>query len=395
MVVAVTKNYDGADDFFEQLALVVNVVCASCKRKDIIRDSYQEMVQKQIGNGEIGTGRGLNQKTSLVRAGDTRWSSHYKTIISLKNLFPEVIKVLQYVEEEGSSLNNQNQAYGILSYFKTVDFVFYLHLMLEIFGLTNTLSKHLQRKDQNILQAASLVKVTMKTFKAFRNNGFPSMLENVFSFCHKHKIKIVEMSEFYVTPRNRRTNVTNQHHFEVDIFNMVLDIQIQEFGDRFSEVSTDLLQYMAAFSPCNAFSMFGKSKLVKLSELYKTDFNDSEMVYLDGQLESYYHSFIDDEKFSNLKRIADLSRLMVETGKHLSFPLVYQLLKLTLVLPIATATVERCFSAMKLLKTNLRNKMSDDFLNDALICSVEKEALMNVKIERVIERFRKICNRRG
>ncbi|KAL7589555.1 hypothetical protein Lser_V15G40695 [Lactuca serriola] len=69
------QGYDGASSIevhLMQLALVVNVVCASCKRKDIIRDSYKERVQKEIGNGEIETGRGLNQETSLVRVGDTR-----------------------------------------------------------------------------------------------------------------------------------------------------------------------------------------------------------------------------------------------------------------------------------------------------------------------------------
>ncbi|KAL4557442.1 hypothetical protein LXL04_035619 [Taraxacum kok-saghyz] len=114
--------------------------------------------------------------------------------------------------------------------------------------------------------------------------------------------------------------------------------------------------------------------------------NNLERSYLETQLETYYHSLIVDERFSNLKGIADLSRLMVETGKDRTFPLVYRLLKLTLVLPVATASVERCFSAMKLLKNDLRNRIGDDFLNDALICSVEKEALINVKIENVMER---------
>ncbi|XP_023750521.1 uncharacterized protein LOC111898857 [Lactuca sativa] len=266
--------------------------------------------------------------------------------------------------------------------------------MLEIFGLTDTLSRYLQKKDQDILEAASLVKVTMNTLKALTNNGFPSILEKVFSFCQKHKIKIVEISNCYVTPRNHRTKITNQHHFEVDIFNTILDMQIQEFGNRFSEVRTDLLEYMLALSPCNSFSMFDKSKFVKLSELYKMDFTDLERVHLDGQLETYYHSLIDDEGFANLKGIADLSHLMVETGKHRSFPLVYRLLKLPLVLPVATATIERCFSAMKLLKTELRNKIGDDFMNDALTYSVEKEALVDVRIERVMERFQKMGKRR-
>ncbi|XP_052621574.1 uncharacterized protein LOC128127191 [Lactuca sativa] len=114
---------------------------------------------------------------------------------------------------------------------------------------------------------------------------------------------------------------------------------------------------MAALSPCDSFSGFDKAKLLKLSEIYKNDFDDSERVQLNGQLDIYYHSLLHDERFFNLKGIADLSRLLVETGKHLSFPLVYRLLKLTLVLPVATATVEQCFSAMKFLKTDLRNRI--------------------------------------
>ncbi|KAL7606610.1 hypothetical protein Lser_V15G15016 [Lactuca serriola] len=180
------------------------------------------------------------------------------------------------------------------------------------------------------------------------------------------------MTEYYVTPRKRRTNKTNQHHFEVVIFNTILDMHIQEFGDRFSEVSTELMENMAALSPCDSFSSFDKAKLLKLSEIYKNDFDDLERAQLNGHLDIYYHSLLHDDRFFNLKEIADLSRLLVETGKHLYFPLVYRLLKLALVLPVATATVERCFSAMKFLKTNLRNRIGDDFMNGVLICSVEK-----------------------
>ncbi len=41
-----------------------------------------------------------------------------------------------------------------------------------------------------------------------------------------------------------------------------------------------------------------------------------------------------------------LAKLMVDRKKHLAFPLVYHLLKLVLVLPVATASVERCFLAL-------------------------------------------------
>ncbi|XP_023730174.1 uncharacterized protein LOC111877903 [Lactuca sativa] len=186
------------------------------------------------------------------------------------------------------------------------------------------LVKASSKKDQNILEAALLVKGTKKALLVFRKDGFPQIWKKICAFCEKHSIEIVDMSGYYVTPRKRKTNKTNQHHFEVVIFNTILDMQIQKFGDRFSEVGTELMENMAALSPCDSFSSFDKTKLLKLSEIYKNDFDDSERAQLNGQLDIYYHSLLHDERFFNLNGIAGLSRLLVETGKHLSFPLVYR-----------------------------------------------------------------------
>ena len=73
------------------LSLVMNVVNASCKRKDMIREKNKERVEEAIGMGEIETGRGLNQELSLIRDGDTHWGSHHKTIERLISLFPVVV----------------------------------------------------------------------------------------------------------------------------------------------------------------------------------------------------------------------------------------------------------------------------------------------------------------
>jgi hypothetical protein len=78
-----------------------------------------------------------------------------------------------------------------------------------------------------------------------------------------------------------------------------------------------------------------------------------------------------DSRFATLNTISELVRLMVDTKKHLGFPLAHRLLKLVLILPIATALVDRCFSTMKIVKTMLRNHMGDGFMNDCFICFVE------------------------
>jgi hypothetical protein len=64
---------------------------------------------------------------------------------------------------------------------------------------------------------------------------------------------------------------------------------------------------------------------------------------------------------------------MVETRKYHLYRLVYRLLKLVLVLPVATATVERCFSDMKIVTRSLSNRMGDQHLSHRLICYIEKK----------------------
>ncbi|XP_052107534.1 uncharacterized protein LOC127740540 [Arachis duranensis] len=61
-----------------------------------------------------------------------------------------------------------------------------------------------------------------------------------------------------------------------------------------------------------------------------------------------------NDQFSNLNGIDALSQKLVETQKNIIYPLVFLLLKLALVLPVATASVERTFSTMNIIKSRLQ-----------------------------------------
>ena len=62
-----------------------------------------------------------------------------------------------------------------------------------------------------------------------------------------------------------------------------------------------------------------------------------------------------------------------------------RLIRLVLTLPVTTATTERAFSAMKLIKTRLRSKIGDDFLRDCLILYIEKEIAIKFTTESLID----------
>ncbi|XP_076883888.1 uncharacterized protein LOC143532846 [Bidens hawaiensis] len=126
-----------------QVSTLTNVVCASCKRIDMIRESQKEKLKEAIGREEVETGSGLNQELSLARAGDTLWSSHHKTLTRLLQLYTSVIEVLEYIRNHGDTNVKQRQANGIWKYMKTYDFAYYLHLMKYVLGITNNLSQSL------------------------------------------------------------------------------------------------------------------------------------------------------------------------------------------------------------------------------------------------------------
>uniref|UniRef100_A0A0A8YBY8 Uncharacterized protein n=1 Tax=Arundo donax TaxID=35708 RepID=A0A0A8YBY8_ARUDO len=72
-----------------------------------------------------------------------------------------------------------------------------------------------------------------------------------------------------------------------------------------------------------------------------------------------------DDSFKGLENLVDLSVKLVETKRHKVYDMVYLLLKL--LVPVATASVERVFSTMTLVKTKLRNKMGGSLLDDCLV----------------------------
>lgn len=81
-----------------------------------------------------------------------------------------------------------------------------------------------------------------------------------------------------------------------------------------------------------------------------------------------------DPMFANCHRTSDLAIKMVQAKMNTEFGLIFCLIRLdglVLILPVATATVERAFLALKFVKTDARNKMGTNWLNHRMTCYIE------------------------
>ncbi|XP_021754893.1 uncharacterized protein LOC110720191 [Chenopodium quinoa] len=190
----------------------------------------------------------------------------------------------------------------------------------------------LQKSDQDIVNAMTMEDVTKRHLQELRDDGWDSHMEKVTTFMVKYDIEIPNMEEKYVVPGRRqfrggRPQVTNLHHFRVEVFLSVIDLQLQELNNRFDE------------------------------------------------------------------NLNELSMKLVETQKNETHPIVYLLLKLVLLLPVATTSVERAFSGMTQIKSKLRNSMGDQLLINCLVTSLEKDLFLNVGIDAIVNRFQNMKNR--
>jgi hypothetical protein len=230
-----------------------------------------------------------------------------------------------------------------------------------------------------------------------RESGWDDLFEEAKQFCAAKSIPVPDMSaEIPVRGRSRRDGltVTNLHHYRAEIFYVLVDKICAEMNHRFSEATTEVLLCFSCLDPSNSFSKFDVNKLARLAEIYDADFSDHDRGIIREQLETYVLQVRRHAAFANCTNIESLATKMVATEKHLVFPLVYKLIELALLVPVSTATVERLFSAMKIIKSKLRNKIADDWFNNLMVCYVERELFRSLEEATILRRFQNLKTRK-
>ncbi|CAN1347624.1 hypothetical protein LINPERPRIM_LOCUS41173 [Linum perenne] len=162
----------------------------------------------------------------------------------------------------------------------------------------------------------------------------------------------------------------------------------------FNESSITLLQLSVALDLRNYFCSFNEEDIYKLAEeFYPKDFEDYEMHCLWSELRFYNTHVVQNQKYT-FHSLAKLLEKLVETGMDFLYKMINRLMRLVLTLPVSTATTERSFSAMKFVKTDIRNRMSDGFLEDCLTIFFERECVIDLDGDSIIDEFAKVKDRR-
>ncbi|KAK9733191.1 hypothetical protein RND81_04G050200 [Saponaria officinalis] len=331
-LIAASRDVISVYQFFSKLTFIVNILTSSAKRHDQLQAAHLAEIERLLELEELETGKGKNQIGTVKRAGASR--------------------------------------------------------------------RYSMGKSQDILNAMHLVSNIKILIQKLRDDGWENLLQQVLLFCNNHDIEVPNMEDHYIYGRGRfrqpKDRVTNLHYFRYDVIIAAIDSQLHELDFRFNDEMIELLSLSSSLDPKRKFQNFKADDIYKLvSKFYPADFTEQEKLNLKSQLDLFLLEIKEHPQLDSLKSISDLCRWLAETKKGDIYYLIDRLVRLVLTLPVSTATAERVFSAMKLIKTALRNRMEDDYLTDSLIVYVEKGIAKEFNIDSIIDEFASKKDRRS
>jgi hypothetical protein len=199
------------------------------------------------------------------------------------------------------------------------------------------------------------------------------------------------MNETYILrggrARRQPDHFTKERYFRVEIFRATLDSQLTELNLKFNEKVMGLLSISGTLIPKHGFASFNAKDICKMvGKYYPADFTQQDMIGLEHQLNHFAHDASNSEDLKKISTLTSLCRCLVVTGRH-------RLIRLLITLPVSTASAERAFSSLKIIKTRLRNKMEDNYVANSLLVQVEREIVAQYSYEHIMADFKARKNR--
>nr|KAJ0188089.1 hypothetical protein LSAT_V11C900493490 [Lactuca sativa] len=149
----------------------------------------------------------LNQEVGIKQPSDTRWGSHFASLLNIQIIYASICDVLEDLGKFDSDRDRRVEAIHILKCLKSFDFMFCLHLMVDILGVTDHLNTILQRKDQDIVNAMNQRKLLCFVLQTKLKSWIWKM--NILMDIVVYEVHRLELTDMPLQELNHRFNEVN------------------------------------------------------------------------------------------------------------------------------------------------------------------------------------------
>ncbi|XP_016661805.1 uncharacterized protein LOC103310064 [Acyrthosiphon pisum] len=331
-------------------------------------------------------------KVTLKSHSDTRWSSKKRAVSAINQNITQVYEILQCMSnDESLSADTMEGAKCLLRLFN-----FKIFILLDIWDLILTqidlINCSLQSKNQTVDTASFMLKGLISSIMNIRNNGLEISINkakatasflNIPSHFEEKRSKIIKR-RFDDSP-NDEPKLRAEQELNRECY-LAMDSIISNFSRRYEQMNKVVSDF--GFLTGNKLFNMKSEDVLKwsrdLAMKYSDDLNGfdlySELECFKNQAYNLMDNFKSATPLELLKFIHKYSLKDV-------YPNIEIALRIFLTIPVTTATCERSFSKLKIIKNYLRSTMSQDRLTNMGIISIERELASKINFEDIIDEF--------
>lgn len=230
-----------------------------------------------------------SRKEKLKSVCPTRWAERHEAVSTYLELQPAVINAL----EELKSCNDNNTsttASQILAAIYTIDFQMSCNIMQSVHSIVLPLSRILQAKNQDLVEAIELTDNALNEFKVMRQEAgshFHDIFERVKNICAQYEVEI-KIPRLASRQKNRcNINVNNaEDYFRIAFYIPFIDAYVTHLHSRFAK-HRSIFEGFGILFPKHEFD---NEKCRKLHKFYSQTLNATEEEFI-AEVKMWRHRF--------------------------------------------------------------------------------------------------------
>lgn len=341
-------------------------------------------------------------KLTLKALSETRWESRIAAVKAIFLQFDDVIDCVNDLKDKDKDSDTLSDCKAILNEIFTFEFVVAVHVWYEILLRVNNISKLWQSVEVNLKGAIDTLCSFCNWIQEYRNTGFEKAVAQARLFVEKSSYEIpTQFKEKRIVRKKRMFGYEHidepiqsaEIQFKVDFFITMIDAIIADTECRFESLN----EYFKRFG-----FIYDMNYLKSLSkEDLQKHCNDLDTILREGENSDIqpFELFEELQLFrsnspDSIKDVKQLIRYILENNLQEIYPNVYITIRIMLTVPVSTASAERSFSKLKLIKNYLRSTMSQERLSALAVLSIEAEIASRLSYDSVLKKFSEAKSRK-
>lgn len=328
---------------------------------------------------------------TLKKLDPTRWSSRVNSIAAVKLRFFDIIKALSEIMLNGENKKDRDGARAIKKKIETFEFLLLCDFLYNVFNKINLASKVLQRQDIDLGEATRALeqskenlKSMKEEFEVFKNRAIVIATKYKISPHFKVKRQIKAKKYFDELSVDRRLE-NGEVSYRTKVYENVLDIIISQMDLRFKGMQT-VQEHFFFLNPKTLLEL-EETEILRRCDTFQGTHKDFIGPAFSMQYLNFLSLIKDDIKDTwTTKKLCE-QIFSVLGHMECDFTEVFTSVLLFYSIPVTSATAERTFSKLKIIKNYLRNKMSQDRLKNLALIAIENRAASELDVSELIEEF--------